>query len=859
MVFGYPANAQDNSSQKIILQVGQTKEITTTAQSVFSSDDTILKVERTAVDRFLLTGLMAGDTQLVFSDGGTFQYSHVHVDAMESASSQMLSPQFNNGLPYMQYTFVNTSTFTRDTAFQNPNYTHRTMINGPYAGGNFQTSATYLQNTERLSNLSVNAYSKGINFLFGKLDTPLTLLGGAVALQPQGWGTRMRINKPFIPRNNLKWMDTLTTFAGLANTPDVNSMNFSQKKVGFTYAATATRQTVYPDLFNMGFMAYQSPTSDKYAYVGTLEGMTNVSPKWQIGGGAYASDTKVSGAAQTAFTTPLTVSRLQYLYTPANYKLLDGTLTSSNIHSYNLYAQKILKDRDIILNASANHQFNDDPTAAANSISASLGVSKQYSIAKRMSLQYGFSSTSGGSIPQPTWGNNLTASASHPLTRRSYIQHSLSASNSDSSSGNLTQAQINEQIHFETGHFREDFSLGVVGIHNGSQSNQLSITANNNMSLYTRRSIFQFTMSYSKTDVNDELHGLNSSLSITYQPTSTYLLVATSSLGTTINNGLITYNGSNTISVQAFWGPGVVRDSLIKKVFTTLKGKNTSIGGRVFMDINYNDRFEAGDVGLENLEILLDGKRKLFTGPGGMFTFSSVAPGSHTIEIPPSGVHNINSTITQKIYVDAEDRKKSFLVPVQAPKATIIAQTVNDSNESGTVDEEDVLGENRYDLTGSFDTHRTAKGDNAMFKGLDPGTYTVSIDPTQMNENMEPVGPTSQTVVVTDYKEYVVKFLFKPIRSIRGQVVITATGNNRAIPGGLMIRIGTTTSPVDRKGYYWLRDFSQGQQTLEILNLPRSWCAPKLPISFNFSGGYVSNDYPIEITRECNLASKSPN
>ena len=67
-------------------------------------------------------------------------------------------------------------------------------------------------------------------------------------------------------------------------------------------------------------------------------------------------------------------------------------------------------------------------------------------------------------------------------------------------------------------------------------------------------------------------------------------------------------------------------------------GGSGGVGGTLFLDANENGRLDAGELGAQNVIVLLDGRFTARTDAEGRFEFPSVAPGAHIVTVIPDNL-----------------------------------------------------------------------------------------------------------------------------------------------------------------------------------------------------------------------------
>lgn len=819
------ADTNAGNVKPIELQVGQRLDYSSTATLVFPADDTILAIERKNATQITLTGLKAGVTQVVFSDNGQLSHITVTVNTTISASTLLLTPEFNSRYPFLLFEFNNTSTFTDNTFFQSPAYTYNGTIESPFISRTrLRASSSYTQQsdgTTALTNGTASIVGGKTDFLFGNLDAAIGRQTNAIISSVPGYGPRLRLMNPFIRSTAIT--ENLNLFAGVQSQTNLQYPQDGQRKAGFNYSFSKNQyNSVFQDFFNIGFVAFQPPNLTSYHYNGVLEGTIHLNSKFQLGGGAYYSNKSFGLLFTPIYQTANNLTQANLRFVRRGVEQVGGVAAPSDQHNYSLSLKKILKDRITTINATAGHQITlptpDGTVSGSNTSNAQFGLVRQYTISRRYGGSYGFSRNSSGGIE--TYSNVITGYYAHPFTQQTYFQHTLSANQGNTTGASTTrQLQLNDMLQYETLNMRHQ--LGLTSTYSESPQKQFGIVLSGISSFFFRGSTIQLNESMTKTDILNDIYQFQFSPSILFQPTTTQLISLTSSANYTLQPQNNTLSGSINIIYRRYMGPGVVKDSLIKRIFKT--STKVRISGRVFQDVNYNNRFEEGDIGLENVPLSIDDKTKTITGPGGIFTIANIAVGQHTIVVEPSPIQGINKPVSFPIYVGSESAKHEIAIPVQEPKATITVRTILDINDNKTTDESDSLASvSHIELTqGEHTRTENASEGGAIFNGVDIGSATVTINPIDIGENLESVSPLVQTIDVADYKEYIVNFVFKAMRGLRGQVKMS---DNSKLPPHLTIKLGAASVTADKDGYYWLKELKEGDFELSVTNLPRGYC-----------------------------------
>lgn len=846
-----------SSPQSIELQMGQTREYTSPADLVFAADDSIVKVVKKGGGNVTLLGLKPGETQIIFSNQGVLSHVSVKITAAPTAANLLLTPQFRPHAPYLLYEFGNNSSFTNAQFYQHPNYSHTLTLNTPLGSAHVQAVTQFIQDNgqKKFTNGLFTMQTRHVDFLFGNEDVSIGRLVNAVLSGVPAYGPRFRMLNPFLRHSHLH--ETLDLFGGIKPQTELRNLRWTERKAGFDYTISSSRfHSLLQDFFNAGFVAYQSPNQTQYRYSGALETAYHLIPHLQLGTGAYVGHGGFGILMAPVWESTTGLIRSQYRFVKHGLEKPDGQSYGNTEHSYQVNAQQILRDQITILTGNIGHTISLDTTGtsgipSSNTFGSSLGVVRQLSFAKRYGISYAFSHASTNAIANTT--NSVTGLVAHPMTAKSYLEHSLSLSQNNPTTHQRSRSlQLSDLYQYESARSRHRLALNTTAM-SGIQ-NSVGITLNATNDFFFRGATLQGIWGYTKANIQDDTHQFQIGSRLLFQPTTTQLLTLTA-IATAVRTSMQkTISGSVAFVYRQYLGPGVERDSLIKKIFT---GSNhQTIGGRVFMDNNYTGSLDEGDSSLEGTPIVLDGKVKTTTGPQGAFAFTRVRPGTHHIAVEPKADQGVNVPFTYHFSVGVKG-KKNISIPVTIPKAIVTARTLVDANDNGTVDADDVSAAvSKITLIPPRGADRTSGGEGgAIFNGVETGQNTIRLDPTGFAEGLSLIGDIAQTINVTDYKEYVVTFLFKPLRSLRGRIHVEGGGK---LPTRLTLHLGDATATADTEGYYWFKTLKEGQYDLTITHIPPGYCiqgGSTIPVHV---GSPYMGVYDIILTSRCGDPSRNP-
>lgn len=863
---GIASAESPDSVQTIPLQVGQKWETTTTANLVFAADDTIATVTQTTTGQVTILGVRVGTTQVIFSDAGTLRHINVVVSTLPSAQVQLLTPQFKTRYPFLLYEFTSNSNFTKDQFYQRPSYSNNFTVESPFGMGHLRANLVYqmpYNEPQAFTSGTMSIQYRSVDFLFGNLDSSIGRLINPVLSAVPGYGPRLRIYNPFIHRGAIT--ENLNIFTGVNTQTNLEHPDWTQKKSGLSYEFSTSRyNSLFRDFLNVGLAFFQPPGSTSYDYNAVLEEAFHVNRYLQLGLGGYLGTGGWGTTFQPIVETPNSLTRGNYRFVKSGLTQVGGTIYTNTEHNTSISTQMLLRDRVTYLTGLFGHVLSLDKglltasgTAAPPSsmtTTGQLGWARQFSISRRYGAQYAVSNVDSGGVT--TLVNSLSGNFAHPMTKTSYFQHTLALAQTNSTSSALNrQVQLTDLYQIENTKMRHMIQLNTTYT-NSAGNNQLGLNLTGNFSFFLKGANLQFQMAYTRNDIETNVNQLQFGPIFLVQPTTTQLIQLSTNMTNTQGgptDGAV--NGSFNILYRTYLGPGVVRDSLLKKIFSG--GGRQSIGGRVYLDVNYSGRFEDGDIMLEGTTIVLDGKSRTITGPQGQYNLSGVKPGQHTIVVEANPLQGVNTPYSYTFVVN-DTGCKVFNIPVTTAKGIITVRTFIDINDNRVLDDTDIgAAVSKITLTGPDGQARVQSASNggAIFNGADYGDYTIGINPADTADGLEAISPLTQKTHVSEHKEYIINYLFKPSRSLRGRV---RTDDGTKLPGRLTVKLGNQSAATDKDGYYWFKTIPEGTFELGIAALPKNYCVVggnKIPLQIISPFAGVRD---FTLTTKCGETPNSP-
>lgn len=819
--------ADSSETKKITLYVAESRRVSLNGTSPFAADADILGVQETLSGQtVLLTGLRVGTTQLYFYQGDALTYRTVEVIPSSFYNPSILQPKFRPGLPYLMYSFANDSLFSHNTFFELPSYSHYLLLTIPTAAGYIGSFGQFAHsvNGYSLSTVGTNINGQTHNLQFGNasasLSQNLSSFSGASLL-----GTRLLFTSPSSRHTGHE----VTFFGGIKPPQDLLDFTFEEQRYGMSYKISRRSRTSSKPMFlNTSLYTYQPVDSTHFNVAGLIEGNVILDQKLSVAAG-YGQD---SGGGFALRVNPLYLTKRQitlvdYSFTRHGLGGIGALPTDADAHTTQIVSSHLLKNNRTQISynlfQSSSLPYPSGSSDSSHSLGGSFGISNQLAARQFLGVSYGlFTSISGDT---QTLGNSVGTTYTHAAGRSSIFAHNLSYFRSDMDSSGQG-ASVSNSFEIETDDVLYNSTLS--NSFSDSSGFTASVGLSNSIIVNVSKFSVQAGLAYSNPEIGGDQQFILLTPLITASLTTTQALQLAGGLFYDLNK-LGELNGSMSLQYQRYLGPGVVSDPLWKTLIG--KGKKSNVSGNVFLDKNYNKFLDKNDTPLPNVRLTLDNRRVVTTDAKGYFNFKNVKEGDHVLTIDPKSFEKSTplaeqpQLITRQTFSTVAQVPLALPIPVTFKRAVLRVQyllDINDNKRSDTDDTTLSVGKGYLILPdGKKKTFTVQAYGGGILGGIEKGVNTVGVDLLDLPEGIEGLGPNEQKIKVSEYEEYPVNFLFRPIRTIRGQVRFPADYSGSS---NLVLILGKVTSTVDKKGYYWLKNLPAGGHTLKIKNLPQKYC-----------------------------------
>jgi hypothetical protein len=237
-----------------------------------------------------------------------------------------------------------------------------------------------------------------------------------------------------------------------------------------------------------------------------------------------------------------------------------------------------------------------------------------------------------------------------------------------------------------------------------------------------------------------------------------------------------------------------------------LRPSRGSIHGIVFFDTQGKGEIQSYFKGMAGIYVVLDGIRRARTNGVGAYSFGSVSPGTHTVEVLHDGLDPYLFTTSSKVEV-SEDSSANFGLRLRT--ATLFGTVRNDAGKS--------LRNVRIRIAGKLNRELQTSGTGAFsVTDLEPGTYTVSVDPDSIPPSYALATLQPRTVTTGLGEPGRADFVVRALRSVAGLVSCNGTPLSAANAHVRLAGDGHIAT-VDDSGQFIVRDLPSGSQTIELV------------------------------------------
>jgi hypothetical protein len=840
-------HAEVGDPATIELFIGEVSSHAIQSDNVFVADDSIVKLDVLGPDQIKLKGLKVGESQLLYWQGGKLHYVPIFVTNLQSLDILSSDLRLNHDLPYHQYSVSHSSGFSEETFFKNPFYAHSLFSHFPFDRSdlNYNLSLSHSGAQDfKFTNAFLDYQRRNIYFGLGKTGVGLGRLSGAPSSGTNFFGGYLQLHNPLNLYKRI-YTSKMTFFGGLDQTADLLKPDTTRKQFGLNYFIEKYDKRLRPTFLNINAHGFNIIDESKFTIGANIEGNYYLFDDLSLSVGGYLGDNKMAAAISPSYEIGNNSISANYRFINHNFPEISGARTVNDRHSYALNGQAFLSETSFIA-AGLSHDISLAKTADATTsqtLGGNLRFSRHPTPESGYTVKYQVLHASSSSVE--SLSNTVSADYSRRLNLRSYY----------SLNGNYSQTDLaGKNKQFSMGgswNYQDTKLLHSVGLNNSVEiqpSTAAGSTLQYNLQRVFRSGEFDFAAAYSKRNVTDDTHQLTANASLVYYMTPIH------QLNLSVNNSLhisseASLTGRLSIVYLQYFGKGVQKESLFRALF--LGGQKAPVEGTLFLDHNYDGFFSEGDRLLENVVVIIDGKKKVVSNGEGHYKFSPVKLGKHSLSIDETTIPFQVESVNRSFYVTSSQRK-IVSIPLQIPKASIRVKVMLDANDNRVLDDSDVLYSypeiSLRDASGLIRKAKASTG--ALFKGVDHGEITVYLDPALIPQDLDVIGVSEKKILVDDIQEYEVVFFVSAYRSLRGRIIVISSDGKRPNLRRLKVQVGDHETSVDAQGYYLFEHLSAGEHSIAIENLPKGYCvvSSKQKIQVPF--------YPMLQNRQIKISSR---
>lgn len=842
----------ENTEEIIELGLGESQIITAAGIAYTAVDPTLVQIREIPPDRIELIGLRGGDTKVFYWVGEELRQFSVRIPFPSALNTVAHSgPQFRGNLPYFSYSHSNSSSFTQKQFYQNPFYGHGLSAQTPLWGNAGLTGTAQWQHQQgftedKLKSGRLVYRDSTRRFTFGQAISSLGKENSALS-GVSVFGSELQ----FKYQGSAQRSHELTFFGGPEQPGDLRDPSTQNQVYGGNYYIfSPSEKSIYGNYTNLSAFGYQLTGTQEFRPGFVLENNTHLTPTFSFASGVARGEGGYSLVAKPTWERPRGITSFRHSYINDGLQGVQSGRQSNDAHATTFAHQTLSEDLMNLWSANVLHNLSlrreSSTSPSSSNLNGQIAFKRSRTFRQNYGIQYTGSRSASGDTT--TFSNGLGSSLTYIVGKNGSLSHSFGGSVTNGSSTSYS-ANTGHTFSIENTHVRSDTSLSFQESYD-TQS-QESLTLQQNLQTTFKWIALQLNTTYNKSDLRDNIHlvGITPTLQIFLTSVQQLSLSGNTSFSMGEKTSM---TGSLNIGYQYYFGPAVVPDPLWKRLF--FGGQKAPVGGILYLDNNYNFYFDHGDTPLESVTVLLNGK-KTTTNKEGEFQFDRVASGKQTLKLPRENIplkEILEYSDTQSFNTNGQSRRITS-IPIQIPKGEIHVLLLSDSNDNKAVDSTDLgITLPKVILVNSEGTRKEIRPNQGglAIKGLEAGSYIVTLDPMDLPDNQELHSPLEQKITLTDLEKREVSFLFLPFRTVRGQINV---GEGEKRPSGLSIHLGKYRSQIDSEGYYRIQQLSPGEYPITFQNLPKNYClSQNTREKIQIPEGPYADTVNIELTTKCN-------
>ncbi|HEX8556515.1 MAG TPA: SdrD B-like domain-containing protein [Pyrinomonadaceae bacterium] len=250
------------------------------------------------------------------------------------------------------------------------------------------------------------------------------------------------------------------------------------------------------------------------------------------------------------------------------------------------------------------------------------------------------------------------------------------------------------------------------------------------------------------------------------------------------------------------------------------------VEGRAFLDLDADGSDDPEEPGVAGLTVRLDGLRSATTDARGRYSFTSVAPGGHTVALVSDrlGVSLRAGAATEQT-VTLGARQTASVSFGLSNFGSVGGRVFNDLYLAGATDAAGAPGLRglRVLLRGANVASLTTDASGLYeFRNLAPGSYTLEVDPASLPADFRAPERLSWPMTLSPLQDFFMDIPLAAQRAVSGVVYLDRDGDGRFDPAGDLplpgarVAAGKALAVTAANGSYLLRGLPAGRITLLI-------------------------------------------